>query len=69
MPKRYDYVITNNYDKEMIVDILDSVKKIANSKKWNTDNKKLNSIQGLFKGKNEIVLNDSYSVSKIQADY
>ena len=69
MPKRYDYIITNNYDKEMIVDILDSVKEIADSKKWNTDNKKLNSIQGLFKGKNEIVLNDSYSVLKTQADY
>lgn len=69
MPKRYDYVITNNNDKDLIVDILDSVKNIAKSKKWNTGNKKLNSIQGLFKGKSEIVLNDSYSITKIEADY
>ena len=69
MPKRYDYIITNNYDKEMIVDILDSVKNIANSKNWNTEDKTLNCIQKLFKGKSEIVLNDSYSVSKIEADY
>lgn len=69
MPKRYDYIITNNNDNEMIVDILDNVKDIASSKKWNTENKTANSIQGLFKGKNEIVLNDSYSITKIQADY
>ena len=69
MPKRYDYIITNNYDKEMIVDMLDSVKSITNSKRWNTENKTLNCIQKLFKGKNEIALNDSYSVLKIEADY
>ena len=69
MPKKYDYIITNNYDKDMIVDILDNVNDIASSKKWNTENKTANSIQGLFKGKSEIVLNDSYSITKIQADY
>lgn len=69
MPKRYDYIITNNNDNEMIVDIVDSVKNIANSKNWNTEDKTLNCIQKLFKGKSEIVLNDSYSVSKIEADY
>ena len=69
MPKRYDYIITNNNDNDLIVDILDSVKDITSSKKWNTENKTHNSIQGLFKGKSEIVLNDSYSITKIQADY
>ena len=69
MPKRYDYIITNNNDNEMIVDMLDSVKDITNSKKWNTENKTLSCIQKLFKGKNEIQLNDSYSITKIQADY
>ena len=67
MPKRYDYIITNNYDKEMIVDILDTVEDIAKSKKWNTESKEYNTIRKQFSNSSEIILNDSYSVTKIEA--
>lgn len=69
MPKRYDYIITNNYDKEMILDILDTVKDIVNKKEWNTENKKAQTIRNQFKKSNTISLNELYSINRIEANF
>ena len=68
--KKYDYLV---YDKKnekepFLNDIFTSVKALVNSK-FNEDNKKDSAIIKAFKNNQDINLCDSYSVSKIQADY
>ena len=68
--KKYDYLVYDQKNKmePFLNDIFTSVKSLVNSK-FNEDQKTDSAIIKAFKNNQDISLCDSYSVSKIQADY
>ena len=68
--KKYDYLVYDQKNKlePYLNDIFTSVKSLVNSK-FNEDQKTDSAIIKAFKNNQDISLCDSYSVSKIQADY
>ena len=68
--KKYDYLVYDqkNIQEPFLNDIFTSVSALIKSK-FNEDHKKDSAIQKAFKNNQDISLCDSYSVSKIEADY